>query len=397
MKKALTFLILVRTICCFSQNPEIKPYVDFLKKVEKKSAKDYILEKFKKHDIIIFCERHHKDISQYKLIKEIISDNYFKKNVGNIFTEIGVVNLQPEITGFLKTKGLDSLYVEKKLNGFQQNCDFYSIWEKYNYHYLLRSIYDINNNSENQISYYPSGVEFDWKKIKNKEDYKREFEIETEPRDSLIAYNIINQYNKIKTEINKKALVILNYRHAFKVHTIRKNGELQDNAGKYLFDYFGNRAFNILSNTPLFFVKTKTSTYDLHQRGKWDAAFKFTKEEDMGFDFDNSIFGNDNFDMWPGETHAKYNDIFDGFVFYKNIEHHLLIDHFDGLVSKDFEKEFFRRYKIELEYLEDSLMLKKIEDSDLREIYLKDLNTKRERKYKDLEELLKIRNHYLNE
>jgi len=396
MKKAITFLIIIFTICCFSQNSEIKPYVDFLKKAEKKSAKNYILEKFKNHDIVIFCERHHSDLSQYELIKEIISDDYFKENVRNIFTEIGVINLQPEITEFLKTKGLDSLYVEKKLNEFQQNSNFYSIWERYNYHYFLRTIYDINNSSENQISYYPSDVEFDWKKVKTKEDYKIEYEIETEPRDSLMAYNIINQYEKIKSKNNKKALVILNYRHAFKIHAIRKNGEVQDNAGKYLSDYFGNRAFHILTNCPLFHIKGKNVAYDLIQGGKWDASFKYINVENMGFDFDNSVFGNDHFDMWHGKTDAKYKNVFDGFVFYKTIEDHKLIDYYDGLISKDYEEEFFRRSKIELEYSEDSLRLQKLEDKDYRENIVKELNTKRERKYRGLEELLKSRNHYLN-
>lgn len=397
MKKLLLLFLFIFSSYTFSQNTEIKPYVDFLKSIEKESAKDYILQKFKTHDVVIICERDHSDISQYELIKEILSDDYFKENVKNVFTEVGVINLQPEITGFLKTRGLDSLYVEKRLNKFQQNSDFYPIWDRYNYHYLLRTIYDINNNSENQISYYPSDSEFDWKKVKTAEDYAREYEIEIEPRDSLMAYNIINQYEKIKSKNNKKALVILNYRHAFKIHTIRTNGELQQNAGKYLFDYFGNRATYILSNRPIFFRKGKNWTYELIQSGKWDAAFKYLKIGNSGFDFENSIFENDDFDMWKGEPNLKYKDVFDGFVFYKPIEDHNLIDYFKGLISKDFEEEFFRRYKIESEYYGDTSRIKKIENRDFREKVLKELNTKRERKYQDFDFLIKSRDQYLND
>ena len=226
--------ILILSNSAFSQNSEIKPYVDYLKKIEKTSAKDYILKKFENHDIVILCERDHRDLTQYELIKDILSDDYFKQNVKNLFTEIGVINLQPEITEFLKTKGLDSLYVENKLAKFQFNSSFWTFWEKYKYHYLLKTIYDINNISDNPISYYPSDVEFDWSQVLNAEDYNREMEFDTEPRDSLIAYNIINQFEKIKSKKNKKALVILNYRHAFKIHTTRNSGETQDNAAKYL-------------------------------------------------------------------------------------------------------------------------------------------------------------------
>ena len=395
MRNLLLICVLVLFSC--SNNSEIRPYVDYLKKVEKKTAKDYILQQFQEHDIVILCERNHSEISQYELIKEILSDDYFKTNVKNIFIENGVINLQPEITEFLKTKRLDSLYVEKKLNDFQRNSSFYFISERYNFHYFLRTIYDINNNSDNQISLYPSDSEFDWKKVKTVEDYKREYEIEIEPRDSIIAYNIIYQYEKIKSNKNNKALVILNYRHAFKVHTIRSNGELQQNAGKYLSDYFGNRAVNILSNRPIFFKKENGWEYELIQNGKWDASFKYLKIEDFGFDFENSVFGNDSFDLWEGNMNLKYKDVFDGFVFYESIENHDLIDFYNGLISKDFEEEYLRRYKIHLEYFENVSRLKKLEEKDFREMILKEGNTKKIRKYLNFEYLIENRDKYLND
>ena len=347
--KKLLLLFLLSIFSC-SENSEIKPYVDYLKNTEKKSAKDYILQQFQEHDIVILCERHHSEISQYELIKEVLSDDYFKENVKNVFTENGVINLQPEITDFLKLKNLDSVLVDKKLTEFQQNASFWFIWERYSFNYLLRTIYDINNNSENQISLFPSDSEFDWQKVKTVEDYIREQDFEIEPRDSIMAYNIINQYEKIKSKKNNKALVILNYRHAFKIHTIRSNGELQQNAGKYLSDYFGNRATYILSNRPIFFKREKSWAYELIQDGKWDATFKKQNIDNIGFDLDNTVFGNDNFDLWNGMKDIKYKDVFDGFVFYKAIEDHNIEEYYDGLISKDFEEECFRRYKIQLEY-----------------------------------------------
>lgn len=390
-------LIVFLPIFGFSQNSEIKPYVDHLKKVEKKSAKDYILQQFKEHDIVILCERDHSEISQYELIKEILSDDYFKENVKNVFTEIGVINLQPEITEFLKTRGLDSLYVAKKLTEFQRNSTFYPSWDRYNYHYFLRAIYDINQNSENQISHYPSDSEFDWKKIKTVEDYTREYEIEIEPRDSLIAYNIINKYEKFKSKKNSKALIILNFRHAFKMHTITPDDEVVENAGKYLTDYFGNKSVTILSNRPVFFRKEKDWAYKLIQEGKWDAAFKYLEIEDIGFNFNDSVFGNDVFDLQQVRNEVKYKEVFDGFVFYKPIEQHDLVDVYNGLISKDFEEEFLRRYIIQLEYYKNSSMLEKLKDETFREKVLIEWNTKRIRKYRDFEYLIESRDKYLNE
>ena len=390
-------IVILSTFICYSQNAEIKPYVDYLKTIEKKSAKDYILEKFKKHDIVVLCERDHSDISQYELIKEIISDDYFKKNVKNIFTEIGVINLQPEITEFLKTKGLDSIYVEKKLNEFQRNASSAFIWDRYSYHYLLKTIYYINNVSDNQISLYPSDSEFDWKTVNTVEDYKREYEIEIEPRDSLMAFNIINKYEEIKSSINKKALVILNIRHAYKVHSHYDNGAIQQNTGKYLSDYFGNQAFFVLSNRPIFYTKENKLIYELIQGGKWDAAFKFLKIDNTGLDLSNSIFGNDNFDLQRITNVNKYNDVFDGFVFYKNIENHNLIDYYEGLISKDFENEFLRRYTIFFKYMENERFLKMLKNEESIERIIKEFNTKRYRKYSNYDFLLKSREKYLTD
>lgn len=397
MRNTFILLFLISTIYGFSQNSEIKPYSDYLNQLEKKSAKEYILQKFENHDIVILCERDHSEFSQYELIKDILSDAYFKNNVGNLFTEIGVINLQPEITEFLKTKNLDSAFVEKKLNTFQQNATFWFIWERYNYHYLLGTIYDINNTSDNQISYFPSDVEFDWKTVHTVEEYTREQDFEIEPRDSLLAYNIINQYKKLSSKNNKKALIILNYRHAFKIHTTSNNGELVKNAGKYLADYFGNRAVSILSNRPIFVKKENRYVYELIHDGKWDAAFKEQDIENIGFDFDNSVFGNDDFDLISAKNNAKYKDVFDGFVFYKSIENQNLIEFYNGLVSKDFEQEFFRRYKIQLQYFEDSSRVKRLENKEFRETILKKLNTTRERKYPNFEHLIDSRDAYLKD
>jgi hypothetical protein len=396
MKKLLFLTFLFLSSYLYSQNSEIKPYVDYLNKIDKKSAKDYILQKFQNHDIVILCERHHGDLSQYELIKEILNDEYFKKNVKNLFTEIGLINLYPEINNFLKTKGLDSLYVERKLNEFQQKASFWAIWDNYNYHYLLRTIYDINNNSDNQISYFPSDVEFDWSKVKDSADYYREMEIDTEPRDSIMAYNIINRYKKIKSKKNKKALIIMNFRHAFKIHTL-SNGKLNKNTTKYLFDYFGNRATNILISPVIFIKKDKDYVYSLIQNGKWNASFKYLNIDNIGFDFNNNIFGKDNFDMWPYHSTLKYENVFNGFVFYRPIEEQNLVLGFPGLISKDFEIEFFRRFKINQQYYENKSLIKKLETKEFRRAVLNQLNTKRIKKYPSIEELIKTRDKYLDD
>ena len=87
MKKrfiGLTFFLISMLAFCQKTNPELTKYVDFLEK-QNVSAKDYVLGLFKKYDVVVLCERHHGEMTQYYLIYDIVSSPYFEKNVGNIF------------------------------------------------------------------------------------------------------------------------------------------------------------------------------------------------------------------------------------------------------------------------------------------------------------------------
>ena len=161
----MLILVVIFTTSCKQQPKEkitepveIAEYVDFIKEHKNKSAKEYILNLFKNHDFVIICERDHRDITQYDLYKEIISDPYFINNVGNIFMEIGVKNSQDRISDFILSKNLDSLTKYRKLREIQRNASYYPIWEKYNYSYFIESIYELNQGLEtmNKIKVFPN-------------------------------------------------------------------------------------------------------------------------------------------------------------------------------------------------------------------------------------------------
>lgn len=101
--------------------------------------------------------------------------------------------------------------------------------------------------------------------------------------------------------------------------------------------------------------------------------------------------------MWENNSPYNYEDVFDGFVFYKPVEEHNLVSGFDGLIPKDSEDEFFRRLIINLKYNENNSLLKEIENKDFRIKVLKELNSKRELKYPSIETLIETRDKYLND
>lgn len=377
----LTFLISIFSLG--QSQKQTKVYTDFLKTQKNISAKDYILGLFKKYDIVIISERSHNEATQYNLITEISNDKYFKRKVGNIMMEIGVSNLEPKMNKFLHTDNLSEKEIENNALYFQRNAPFYAVWEANSYQKFIKDIYRINNNSERKISIYPSDFDFKWENIKNAEDYKKYMITDgnIKKRDSILAFHMMNYFERLPK--NKKALFIINYRHAFKENMPYEKG-IQDNCANYIFKKYENRVANVMLNT------YKTGTNDLIQDGKWDASFKEAGIENLGFNFAGSPFGDDNFDNWFFKNNYKYKDIFTGYVFYKPIEEHKNISFVQNFITPDFQNEFIRRWEITGTLFPN---FKKFDftNEDFVKMFIKEFNTVKEKKYPKIEKQLEQR------
>jgi hypothetical protein len=150
-----------------------------------------------------------------------------------------------------------------------------------------------------------------------------------EKRDKIMADRIAAVYkNKLaKNERRKKGLVIMNHRHGF--------GLIRDRNGKktshffntycttaFLMDALPGKVCNVLINRVPFGVG---NVFGPVQHGKWDKAFEIAGNPNVGFNFENSPFGSDNFDdyLWNSSAELQYKDVFTGFIFYKPLEKHI--------------------------------------------------------------------------
>ena len=79
----ITLLFALVACNAYTQNSNlhIEAYTTFLQG-EHPSAKDYILGLFARYDIVILCERDHREMTQYELILDILADKRFIKEVG---------------------------------------------------------------------------------------------------------------------------------------------------------------------------------------------------------------------------------------------------------------------------------------------------------------------------
>lgn len=325
-------------------NPEIRTYIDFIQN-HNISAKDYVLSLFKQYDIVILSERAHYEYTQCELYLDIISDKRFINNVGNIFVEVGVSSEQKNVEKFLQSENLTENEIEQKALKIYRNIPFFPEWDKTYYYDFLIQLYKLNQNlsSDKKINLYYSDVPFNWEKIKTKDEYNS-FMDTINTRDSIIAKQIIDKYNKIiKTQKRKKALIIVNYRHGFTNIRYSEKGKKADNVGRYLKEKFGKKVANVLIND---LYIDNNGNFHPYQNGKWDASFELLNKSNIGFDFKNSPFGKDNFDMYPVKNDLTYEKVFTGFIYSSPIDSFVFKKGVKNYMTKEFEKEYIRRMVI---------------------------------------------------
>lgn len=362
-------IFLLATFLCLSTfqinaqfKKEITPYVSYLKNNAKLSAKEYVISMFKDNDIVILCERHHQEITQYDLFLDILKDPYFIENVGVIFTEVGAQTLNPDLNIFLQNENLTEEEKEKKVLDFQRQCMF-SVWDKSNFSYFIKGIHDINKKlvNDKKINMYPTDIIY-VEGQPTEEKVKNMMMTRMIKRDELMGDYIIEKFASMKkVNPNQKALVIMNYRHAYKKIVPKSS----DNTGIYLAETYPGKVANILINNYNTFKK------EALQEGKWDAAFKATDIKDTGFSFDGSPFGEDYFDHWTFENDNTYKMMFDGFVFYRPLQEFTLAIGLHGFM----EDGFFEEAVTETEMYEKILSgIQKREPSPVDKEWLKRLN-----------------------
>lgn len=333
-----------------SHSGEIPKYVDHIKNHGQRPA-DYIMSLFETNDIVVLCERVHQETTQYDMINDLISDPRFKEKVGHIFTELGSSSLKSNFETYLIEDQSEGLEYEQLIH-IARNFSYFPVWDKTNFFNFLKNTNLLNTGLEEnyKIHIYPSDVSFIWKNM-NREKYV-EFQKKLVDRDKIIAEQIIEVFDSIVSSDHKrkKALVILNYRHAFP-HMIIKRGDRTrqfSNTGGYLMAAYPGIVANVLINSILLLPGTTdySAAFTAICDGKWDAAFAVLGNPETGFAFQGSPFGEDSFDYFPIETGYKYQEMFSGMIFYKKIEDHVMSKGIPGLLNKLFIEELIERYQI---------------------------------------------------
>lgn len=329
---------------------EISPYVTFLKSHQQNPV-DYIMSLFQKHDMVILCERLHPEATQYDFICTLISDKRFIEKVGNVFTELGSSLNNSYVHDFLFSSGLQDNEVEKRLLHIYRNFYYRPFWEKYGFYIFLNRLYKLNNSlaANLKINLYMSDIPFSWEGM-TKEKYKKFEDGPLNHRDRIMADQVLNKFAEIckSGQPRKKALVIMNYRHAFNDFSFADESK-GDNTGRYIFEALRDRVANVMLNSIAAFYGSsdrKRNNSPISD-GKWDAAFEVMGNPSVGFDFEESPFGADYFDYFTYQKHnMTYQQVFTGFVFYKPLREHQFLWGVPNLFADGYDKIIIERRKI---------------------------------------------------
>lgn len=364
MKQQLILIILLHlSFICFGQY-NVKEYFDFLKD-QKQSPKDYIFELFKTNDIVILGERDHRESTQYDLILEILKDQRFIKEIGYVYTEVGVVN-QTDLGNHV-VKGVYNTQeeFEKELILLYRELDFNALWDKYNMLTYLKGIYSINKRllDQEKITIGFTDCSFEWEGMTRDKylDFEKRYLSQRNTRDSIMASNFIDLYER-QNLINgqKKALYIQNRPHAEKIDDIIGNYKTKT-VGGYLNEKYGSQVKTVALNWYNYVSQEFKSPewgevhkVELSNDGKWDAAFELVANKSVGFTLKNTPFGQTYFDYpYGNKDKVLYEDIIDGLIFYKPFYEFNCNRGLPGIVDSNFAKVMIQRQIISGVYKED--------------------------------------------
>lgn len=270
----------------------VSKYTDFIN-ANKKDINEYIKDLFRQYDHIVLCERWHPECTQYDMIYDLVTTQYFADSISNVFTEIGNVEKREDFSLLTATPFPSDSLREKAVASFIIDSQtVWLIWSNTNWFNFLKKMSEFNHERKKPVNILFTDILWT--------DYNRLSE-----RDSIMASNIINT---IHSDSIQKSLIIMNYRHAFMMGR---------NCGAYLQKAFPGKVANVLLNA---FRPNICQIPSAIRQGKWDVAAEETGKDRFAIDFQNSPFGDDPFDLspiisWTTQKDVTYKEMFNGMIY----------------------------------------------------------------------------------
>jgi len=343
-------LIIIALTISFTASSQTA-HVNYLKENSNEPSA-YLNHLFSQNDLVFLCERRHTEMTQYDFIQEIISTDWFIKNVGFVITEMCTRTIQDKLDSLLLSEDLPSDELQNALISICRNNSVHTLWHYSSFYNFVKHIYELNQKLEgdDKVRLIGADISYSWDSIKSKNDAKIAIQ---HNRDTEMGQFIVDWYNNDST---RKALVIMNTRHAY---------FSKYSAAKYT-------KWKLPHTTTNVYLNECSMSGKLINKGVWDNSFETLGNKPMAFKLKGSPFGKDPFDhFYNNKQKLIWEEVFDHLVFYNPIEEMYTSTGVSGLVTSDFEAEYNRRHKFRWYRKPKTFFQRRLRNSKHQEIKIK--------------------------
>lgn len=295
-------------------------FINYLKN-NSGDPKEFVLDKLKKNELVMFGEIHRRKWS-WDFCRELINDRRFIEYTGAIFMELASNN-QNDINHFFSNDSIDK---ELLLNIFRD----YMIdgWNDKGKFDFLISVWSLNKklpaNKKVKI------ICVDTPRIYSEEGIKND----TINRDVFMA-NEISNYLKSKSD-KRNALFIVGSGHICKTTS---------SAGSILTKRMPGNTYTIFTHCPR--VDNFIIVHERIRHGMFDYAFYKNGDKPVAFELKSSPFGKEPFDGLYFDGSGTFQDNFDGYIFLGPLDNEPNGEDLIEMYDDKFILEIDRRYKLD--------------------------------------------------
>jgi hypothetical protein len=372
MKTNLPILLILFCLFSCKTNENRNPLIEYLE-TNHLSPNEYVIKKFKDHDVIFIGENHYIK-EQVEFIKDLIPDLY----------ENGIYNLGTEFLNYEDTELANKLITAEIFdNGLAEDITFKSLWHWGYKEYIdiYRKAWELNKSlPKDAIKFKIFGVQEiqDFSYVKTEEDFNNP-EIMNKVFSGSIEFDEEEGYsaNAIEKEVldfDEKALIHCGIHHAFTSYyqpnynpqTIGFGGNLnKERMGNLIKNKIGNRAITIFlhGSWP---SKNGYSEKVLPVDGVIDSIFSLERNSTyvpFGVDTKQTPFGNlkgENSLYKYGYDNFKLEDFCDGYIFLMPINEYKPVTAIPNFISPE-QVEYVKSQ--EFDYRNSDLTANKLNDS----------------------------------
>jgi hypothetical protein len=268
----------------------------------KQEPVNYVMQLFDKHDMVILCERHHADCTQWEFFSKIILNDAFAEKVKNVFTEVGNAKNQEILDAYMNTRFSTEEDLQRATAQIvRENGGSWAIWNNKNMYDFILNLHQFNEekDSVNRINLFFSDIT-NWDEIKNSAQWDSLTHVN---RDSIMASNILNRYEAQHLD---KSLVITNTRHAWNYRDSERNEA----------SYIGDK---LRDKMAVVWINGTTQIIMPSMNGTLDEVALAITDSIWAIDFQKCPLGNMTFDlMFNKQKKCTYKDLFVGMVYCKH-------------------------------------------------------------------------------